>query len=74
MQDNIAARAGWKPMLAGLVALLVIAGVYWPGLGGPFLFDDFPALVGNARVHVAAGDWAGLWRAATSPSIALSES
>lgn len=66
MQGISAAGAGWKPLLAALAVLLLVAGVYWPGLTGPFLFDDFPALVSNSRVHVAAGDWAGLWRAATS--------
>jgi len=25
----------------GLLALVAL--VYWPGLGGPFIFDDFPA-------------------------------
>lgn len=60
----VAARgAGWVALL-GLVALTLL--VYWPGLGGSFLFDDFPALVSNSRVHVQAGDWPALWRAATS--------
>jgi hypothetical protein len=66
MQGYTSAVAGWKCALAGAALLLLVAGVYWPGLTGPFLFDDFPTLVSNARVHVAAGDWAGLWRAATS--------
>ncbi|RRN58795.1 hypothetical protein EIM48_01805 [Pseudoxanthomonas sp. SGNA-20] len=47
--------------LPGLVAL-----VYWPGLGGPFIFDDFPALVGNQRVHLTSLAWGELWKAATS--------
>lgn len=66
MQGIKTAGAGWKQGLAGLALVLLVAMVYWPGLSGPFLFDDFPALVSNARVHVVAGDWAGLWRAATS--------
>lgn len=66
MQASKATGAGWKQILAALALLLLVAAVYWPGLSGPFLFDDFPALVSNARVHVAAGDWVGLWRAATS--------
>ncbi|KRG75015.1 hypothetical protein ABB30_12975 [Stenotrophomonas ginsengisoli] len=66
MQASKAAGAGWKQGLAGLAMVLLTAAVYWPGLSGPFLFDDFPALVSNARVHVVAGDWPGLWRAATS--------
>lgn len=66
MQASKAAGAGWMQGVAGLALVLLVAMVYWPGLTGPFLFDDFPALVSNARVHVAAGDWPGLWRAATS--------
>jgi hypothetical protein len=45
---------------------VLVAVVYWPGLGGPFLFDDFPALVNNQRLHVSGLDWSALWRAATS--------
>ncbi len=66
MQASKAAGAGWMQGLAGLALVLLVAMVYWPGLTGPFLFDDFPALVSNARVHVVAGDWPALWRAATS--------
>lgn len=43
---------GQSPMLAWLV---VIAGVatlaYLPGLSGGFLFDDFPNIVTNPRIH-----------------------
>lgn len=62
----VTAPAMWKQFLTGLVLVALTALVYWPGLTGPFLFDDFPALVSNSRVHVAAGDWPGLWQAATS--------
>lgn len=58
--------AMWKQFLTAVVLVVLTALVYWPGLTGPFLFDDFPALVNNTRVQVAAGDWPGLWRAATS--------
>ncbi|MEN5207735.1 hypothetical protein ABE493_06405 [Stenotrophomonas terrae] len=51
----------------GLAALaVVVAAVYWPGLSGPFIFDDFPALVDNSRVHVEALGFGELWRAAFS--------
>ena len=60
------APAGVWRVLAGMLALAVVALVYWPGLGGPFVFDDFPALVSNRRLHVEGLDWAALWRAATS--------
>lgn len=62
----VTAPVVWKQFLTGVVLVVLTALVYWPGLSGPFLFDDFPALVDNARVHVQAGDWQGLWRAATS--------
>jgi hypothetical protein len=58
--------AMWKQFLTAVVLVVLTALVYWPGLTGPFLFDDFPALVNNTRVQVAAGDWPGLWRAASS--------
>lgn len=36
---------------AAALALLVVA-VYWPGLQGGFVFDDFPNIVDNVAVHV----------------------
>jgi len=62
----VTAPAMWKQFFTAVVLVVLTALVYWPGLAGPFLFDDFPALVNNTRVQVAAGDWPGLWRAATS--------
>src|SRR5690606_25575080 len=51
------------PVLALLLALLAAA-VYWPGLSGSFLFDDFPNIVTNDRVHLDALDTASLEKAA----------
>lgn len=52
---------------AGSLCLLVlVALVYWPGLSGYFLFDDFPALVDNTRIHVTGLSLHEIWRAATS--------
>jgi len=57
----------FRPHVAIVLAVLGCAAlVYWPGLSGPFIFDDFPALVTNQRLHVSALDWGQLWRAATS--------
>lgn len=39
------------PML-GLLILLACCLAYWPGLHGPFLFDDNPHIVQNKRVHI----------------------
>ncbi|EQD61959.1 hypothetical protein B1B_07468, partial [mine drainage metagenome] len=54
----------WAPL--GLLAVLLIAlWAYWPGLKGPFLFDDFgtlPALGEFGPVHT----WAIFWRYLTS--------
>lgn len=36
---------------AAALALVVVA-VYWPGLQGGFVFDDFPNIVDNVAVHV----------------------
>jgi hypothetical protein len=69
MQQFEEGRAHWGGLRQGLALLmlaLLVTLVYWGGLHGPFLFDDFPALVDNARIHVKAGDWPALWRAATS--------
>lgn len=36
----------WATMLAAITLA-----VYWPGLGGDFIFDDFPNLVTNTKIH-----------------------
>ncbi len=44
--------------LAGIAAALALtAALYWPGLNGIFLFDDFPNIVDNDAVHVTSTDW-----------------
>lgn len=51
-----------------LVALLLlVALVYWPGLTGGFVFDDFPNIVDNKAVHVTGFDWRE-WSTATLSS------
>ncbi len=48
-----------------LITLLLLAAVcYWPGLRGPWLFDDYPNILENAVIHVDGLDWRALWRAA----------
>ncbi|HEY3519459.1 MAG TPA: hypothetical protein VGK80_00270 [Rhodanobacteraceae bacterium] len=50
-------------------ALLVTALVYWPGLSGGFVFDDYPNIVDNAAIHVAHSTLANWANAAwSSPS------
>ncbi len=52
------------PNLAlGLVLILLTALVYWPGLSGGFLFDDFPNIVTNERIHAEHIDVGSLTQA-----------
>ena len=48
-----------------LVAL--VAASYWPGLGGGFVFDDFPNIVDSPALHVSGWDWHA-WLAAVFSS------
>src|SRR5687768_5829805 len=43
----------WLPAVC-----LLVAAVYWAGLGGGFVFDDFPNIVDNTALHV---DWRSTW-------------
>ena len=52
------------PLLVGL--LLVVGLVYWPGLSGPWLFDDFSNIRGNDFLRVGTLDWQSLRGAAGS--------
>jgi tetratricopeptide (TPR) repeat protein len=45
------ARA-WTPAASCALLALFVVVVYWPGLGGGFVFDDYPNLVDNAALHV----------------------
>ena len=50
-----------------LIALLSLAtACYWPGLSGPWLFDDFFNIRDNAFLRVTALDWQSLGSAASS--------
>lgn len=46
---------GPAPWLALLSAVLFA--VYWPGLGGGYVFDDFANIVDNTRLHVDSLRW-----------------
>jgi hypothetical protein len=50
--------------------LLLVALVYWPGLHGGYVFDDFPNIVDNATLHVTMHSTWHEWLAAifSSPS------
>ena len=45
----------WLPWLLLAAAVTVTAGVYWPGVTGGWVFDDYPNIVNNAAIHIAPG-------------------
>lgn len=56
--------------LLPLLALLLLGGlVYWPGLEGGFIFDDYPNLVDDPDWKVTSLEWAQ-WRSAAGSGIA----
>jgi hypothetical protein len=56
------ARTANRPLLALAALLLAVLLAYLPGLGGGYVFDDYPNIVNNTALHVAPGsaqDWIG---------------
>jgi hypothetical protein len=53
-----------SPWFGISVLVAVVMAAYWPGLKGPFLFDDYPNIVNNAKVHLAVLDFQSLKRSA----------
>jgi hypothetical protein len=46
----------WLPWLLLLaVAVIATAAVYWPGVTGGWVFDDYPNIVDNAAIHITRG-------------------
>lgn len=65
MRQMIDAR--FAPGTIGLfLALIVTVGVYWAGLHGAYVFDDFPNIVNNEALHLDRVSTADLSRAALS--------
>lgn len=61
-----ATRSGWLIMA---IALLATTAVYWHGLYGSWLFDDYPNIVDNQGLQITDTDLPSLVRAAlSSPS------
>jgi tetratricopeptide (TPR) repeat protein len=54
--------------LIPLLALFLGSLLYLPGLNGPYLFDDYTNLLGNAYVRVTSLDLSSLYQAAFSMS------
>jgi hypothetical protein len=53
-----------KTLFACLGLLLATIAIYWAGLTGPFLFDDYPNIVSNPLIQIEQLDWPSLKRAA----------
>jgi len=43
--------------LLGVALAAIVALVFWPGLSGGFLFDDFPNIVTNPAIHAESLTW-----------------
>jgi hypothetical protein len=54
MQLNRGDRA-WLPWSLLALAVIVTATVYWPGLTGGWVFDDYPNIVSNTAIHITPG-------------------
>ena len=39
---------------------------YWPGLSGPFLFDDLPNILANSKIHITSLTWESITGAINS--------
>ncbi len=57
--------ARWRIALPVVVLALVVL-AFWPGLKGGFLFDDYPNIVFQERVHATALDAASMRKALSS--------
>jgi hypothetical protein len=45
----------WLPWLLLTAAAIVTTIVYWPGVTGGWVFDDYPNIVDNAAIHISPG-------------------
>ncbi|OOG36080.1 hypothetical protein B0E52_17515 [Rhodanobacter sp. C06] len=45
----------WLPWLLLALAAAATAAVYWPGIAGGWVFDDYPNIVDNAAIHISQG-------------------
>ena len=45
----------WLPWLLLAIAVVIAAVVYWPGLTGGWVFDDYPNIVENGAIHITPG-------------------
>jgi hypothetical protein len=50
------------------ILLALVAAIYWPGVHGGYLFDDFSNIVDNPALHVTRLDYPSIKAALSSPS------
>ncbi|WP_266169829.1 hypothetical protein [Dyella subtropica] len=62
-QERYSSSSGWWVLIAAFVATTTL---YWPGLSGTYLFDDYPNIVDNPGVHPSTANVPSLVRAALS--------
>lgn len=55
-----------RTLLTALLVAAIATLVFWPGISGSFLFDDYDAIVENTSLHLETFSWDGLLRAAQS--------
>lgn len=56
----------WQQWIGCALLVIPVLVIYWPGLSGAFIFDDFSTIVENTRLHVTALQPSLIWQAATS--------
>lgn len=54
----------YRTLLLSFALLALATLVYWPGLSGGFLFDDYPNILTNSRIHAESLSWQTLKTAA----------
>lgn len=59
-------RTHWTPWRLLILAFVLTAAVYWPGLSGNYLFDDYPNIVDNKGVQPTSSSLSTLINAALS--------
>src|SRR6185312_4018999 len=45
----------WLPWLVLATAVVATAAVYWAGVTGGWVFDDYPNIVDNGAIHITPG-------------------
>lgn len=61
LQELFAKRHALPSSIAWLVILLAVVVIYWPGLHGGYIFDDYTFLVDNPDLHKVTSLDAGAW-------------